>query len=38
VSIVTLDDLIAYLEGKEGGKRYLDPIRAYRQQYGASGV
>lgn len=27
VSIVTLDDLIAYLEGKEGGKRYLDPIR-----------
>jgi len=37
-SIVSLDDLIAYLEDKAGGKRYLDAIKAYRAQYGASGV
>jgi len=34
-SIVTLDDLIAYLEDKRGSDRYLGPIRAYRDQYGA---
>ncbi len=34
-SIVSLDDLIAYLEDKSGGKRYLDAIKAYRAQYGA---
>ncbi len=37
-SIVSLDDLIAYLEDKTGGKRYLDAIKAYRAQYGAQGV
>lgn len=35
ISIVTLDNLIAYLEDKPGGQRYLDPIKAYRAQYGA---
>jgi hypothetical protein len=23
-----------YLEGKDGGRRYLDAISAYRRQYG----
>jgi orotate phosphoribosyltransferase len=34
-SIVSLDDLIAYLEDKPGVERYLKPIKAYQEQYGA---
>lgn len=34
VSIAGLSDLMSYLEGKDGGRRYLDAINAYRRQYG----
>lgn len=34
-SIVRLDHLIRYLEGKSGMEQHLDQVRAYRQRYGA---
>jgi orotate phosphoribosyltransferase len=34
VSIAALSDLLKYLEGKDGGRRYLDAINAYRRRYG----
>jgi orotate phosphoribosyltransferase len=33
-SIVTLDDLITYLEDKPDHSEYLERIRAYRAEYG----
>jgi len=36
ISIITLEDLIAYLEGKEGGRLHLEAIMAYREQFGAA--
>jgi orotate phosphoribosyltransferase len=35
ISIVALDTLLDYLDGKNGGRRYLDAINAYRRAYGA---
>jgi len=34
VNIVNLDTLLNYLDGKEGARRHLDAISAYRKQYG----
>ncbi|MBI3778914.1 MAG: orotate phosphoribosyltransferase [Gammaproteobacteria bacterium] len=34
ISIVALDTLLDYLDGKDGGRRYLDAINAYRRAYG----
>ncbi|GAB4507472.1 MAG: orotate phosphoribosyltransferase [Sulfuricaulis sp.] len=34
ISIVKLETLLKYLEGKDGGRRYLDAITAYRRVYG----
>jgi orotate phosphoribosyltransferase len=34
VSIVTLQTLLNYLDGKDGARRYLDAINAYRRAYG----
>ncbi|MHB8742258.1 MAG: orotate phosphoribosyltransferase [Sulfuricaulis sp.] len=34
VSIVALDTLLSYLDGKSGSRRYLDAINAYRRAYG----
>ena len=34
VSIVKLETLLKYLDGKDGGRRYLDAITAYRRAYG----
>lgn len=34
VSIATLDTLLNYLEAKDGGRRYLEAITAYRRAYG----
>ena len=34
INIVTLETLLRYLDGKDGARRYLDAINAYRQQYG----
>jgi orotate phosphoribosyltransferase len=34
INIASLQTLMTYLEQKEGGRRYLDPINAYRRQYG----
>lgn len=33
-SIASLQTLLTYLEQKNGGRRYLDAINAYRRQYG----
>jgi orotate phosphoribosyltransferase len=35
ISIVALETLLNYLDGKDGARRYLDAINAYRRQYGA---
>lgn len=34
ISIATLDTLLHYLEGKDGVRRHLDAINAYRRTYG----
>jgi len=34
VSIVALETLLRYLDGKDGARRYIDAIGAYRQRYG----
>jgi orotate phosphoribosyltransferase len=34
ISIVALETLLDYLDGKDGGHRYLDAINAYRRTYG----
>jgi orotate phosphoribosyltransferase len=34
ISIASLQTLLTYLEQKDGGRRYLDAINAYRRQYG----
>lgn len=34
ISIVALETLLDYLGGKDGGRRYLDAINAYRRAYG----
>lgn len=34
ISIVALETLLNYLDGKDGGRRYLDAINAYRRVYG----
>jgi orotate phosphoribosyltransferase len=34
ISIVKLETLLKYLDGKDGGRRYLDAITAYRRAYG----
>jgi len=34
VSIVALETLLSYLDGKDGAQRYLDAIQVYRRQYG----
>jgi orotate phosphoribosyltransferase len=34
VSIASLQTLLTYLEQKDGGRRYLDAINAYRREYG----
>ncbi|HYA38147.1 MAG TPA: orotate phosphoribosyltransferase [Candidatus Methylomirabilis sp.] len=34
VSIVALETLLSYLDGKDGARRYIDAIDAYRQRYG----
>ena len=34
ISIVALDTLLDYLDGKDGGRRYLDAINSYRRSYG----
>ena len=34
ISIVALETLLNYLDGKNGGRRYLDAINAYRRTYG----
>ena len=34
ISIVALETLLNYLDGKDGGRRYLDAINAYRRAYG----
>jgi orotate phosphoribosyltransferase len=34
VSIVALETLLNYLDGKDGARRYLDAINAYRRAYG----
>jgi len=34
ISIVALETLLDYLDGKDGGRRYLDAINAYRRTYG----
>ncbi len=35
IHVVSLDTLLAYLAGKDGGQRYSTAISAYRKQYGA---
>jgi orotate phosphoribosyltransferase len=34
ISIVALETLLDYLDGKDGGRRYLEAINAYRRAYG----
>ncbi len=34
VSVVALETLLSYLDGKDGSRRYLDAISAYRRVYG----
>jgi orotate phosphoribosyltransferase len=34
ISIVALETLLDYLDGKNGARRYLDAINAYRRTYG----
>ena len=34
ISIVALETLLDYLDGKDGGRSYLDAINAYRRTYG----
>lgn len=34
INIASLQTLLTYLEQKDGGRRYLDAINAYRRQYG----
>jgi orotate phosphoribosyltransferase len=34
ISIVALETLLDYLDGKDGARRYLDAINAYRRTYG----
>ncbi len=34
ISIASLQTLLTYLEQKDGGRRYLDAINAYRREYG----
>ncbi len=34
IHIVNLETLLAYLDGKDGGQRYLGAINAYRRTYG----
>ena len=34
ISIVALETLLNYLDGKDGARRYLDAINAYRRTYG----
>ena len=34
VSIVALETLLRYLDGKDGARRYIDAINVYRQRYG----
>lgn len=34
VSVVALETLLSYLDGKNGSRRYLDAINAYRRAYG----
>jgi orotate phosphoribosyltransferase len=34
ISIVALETLLDYLDGKDDGRRYLDAINAYRRAYG----
>jgi orotate phosphoribosyltransferase len=34
ISIVRLETLLKYLDGKDGGRRYHDAITAYRRSYG----
>jgi orotate phosphoribosyltransferase len=34
ISIVALETLLDYLDGKDGARRYLDAINAYRRAYG----
>ena len=34
ISIVALETLLNYLDGKDGARRYLDAINAYRRAYG----
>jgi orotate phosphoribosyltransferase len=36
VNIASLQTLLTYLEQKDGGRRYLDAINAYRRQYGTA--
>ena len=35
ISIVALETLLAYLDGKDGARHYLEAIHAYRRAYGA---
>jgi orotate phosphoribosyltransferase len=35
ISIVALETLLTYLDGKDGTRRYLEAIHAYRHAYGA---
>jgi hypothetical protein len=34
ISIVRLETLLSYLDGKDGAQRYHDAITAYRRAYG----
>jgi orotate phosphoribosyltransferase len=34
ISIVALETLLSYLDGKDGGRHYLEAINAYRRAYG----
>ena len=34
INIVNLETLLNYVDGKDGARRYLDAINAYRKQYG----
>jgi orotate phosphoribosyltransferase len=36
INIASLQTLLTYLEQKDGGRRYLDAINAYRRQYGTA--
>jgi len=34
ISVVTLETMLRYLEGKKDMRRYLDAINTYRRTYG----